>query len=680
MAKRSRRRRGGPVVPGPREAARNNGGQQQQGADSARALLSVLQAVPPADAGDRNRGGNAVRAARAAALHNELRLANNDDPLRPLLRAAVRPPTDFLLDMQVRGGAGRIRSAGVAASNARARPSTAINENHRQATTDVTAAPKAKPPPQPRAKKVQKANGSSSSRPLDRVDTAALSRHLKCLLPPDRLRALSSEGDADCASVADAPGRLKTRPYSTRPDDGMLITHGEADVGGLGGRGLRALGFALRNYGRPEKKGGKERSELADLKITNSGSDDDDDEEESRRAGLWVCVGLEHNSSIKRLTLRGLRMGRTELAVLGRFVSGNPSLRILALRDCLDGDGNSYPTAARRRRKEEAIAHLWPVIRSSPSAALEYLDLSSNGLRGSDLAGLHGALRGSSVRFLDLSSNRLGNNNNSNGGGGISCLARILTRDDTRLQDLKAGDNGIDLAGALALLESLRNNATFRGLDLGDNPFGTKDGWRAVLGRLSDIVCDTSSPHATISSNHTLRSLAGTIRGDRPGEAPPAVSRGLGDAALYVGALGREDGMFLHEMMAQQSLVAKGHRPDRRKALVCHCRGVYNLGEEGRIPLGCVPRVLAFVANGRDLKGPPAQWCTLDVPSLGAVHAILRARAEVCGRADGIGFVGGTFRWGAVADELRDSRDLIRRLEGENERLRRELAEKGRAV
>mmetsp|Transcript_2314 Transcript_2314/g.5389 ORF Transcript_2314/g.5389 Transcript_2314/m.5389 type:complete len:139 (+) Transcript_2314:670-1086(+) len=132
--------------------------------------------------------------------------------------------------------------------------------------------------------------------------------------------------------------------------------------------------------------------------------------------------------------------------------------------------------------------------------------------------------------------------------------------------------------------------------------------------------------------------------------------------------------MFLHEMMSQQSLVAKGHRTDRRKALVHHCRGTYNLGEEGRIPLRLVPRVLSYVANGLDTGKPPAQWCTLDVPSLGAVHAMMTARAEACGNADGMGFVGGTFRWGAVADECRESREAIRRLEEENERLRRELA------
>jgi len=62
--------------------------------------------------------------------------------------------------------------------------------------------------------------------------------------------------------------------------------------------------------------------------------------------------------------------------------------------------------------------------------------------------------------------------------------------------------------------------------------------------------------------------------------------------------------------------------------------------------------------------------CTLDVPSLGAVHAMMTARAEACGNADGMGFVGGTFRWGAVADECRESREAIRRLEEENERLR----------
>ena len=400
---------------------------------------------------------------------------------------------------------------------------------------------------------------------------------------------------------------------------------------------------------------------MADLRITDrGGGGEDGDGEDSRRAGLWVCVGLEHNSSIKRLTLRGLGMGPTELAALGRFVSGNASLRILALRECFNDD---HP--ARNRRD---VMHLWPVIQSSPSAALEYLDLSGNRLGGSDLAGLHGALAGSSVRFLDLSSNRLGDDGNR----GVHCLARILVRDDTRLSDLKVGENGIDLAGALTLLESLRKNSIFRGLDLGDNPFGTKDGWTTVLRHLSDIICDTSSPLATIDSNHTLHSLTGMIRA-RPGELSPSI-RGLGDAALYVGALGREDGMFLHEMMAQQTLVAKGHRTDRWKALVHHCRGTYNLGEEGRIPLGLVPRVISFVANGLDTNKPPAQWCTLDVPSLGAVHAMLKARAEVCGAADGMGFVGGTFRWGAVADELRDSREVIRRLEEENERLRRELA------
>jgi len=401
-----------------------------------------------------------------------------------------------------------------------------------------------------------------------------------------------------------------------------------------------------------------------------------------------VCAGLEHNTSIKRLTLHGLGLGPAELAVLGRFVSGNPSLRILALRGCL-GRSDGHPSRGRDRGVD--VDHLWPVVRSSPSAALEYLDLSSNGLSGSDLSGLHGALRGSSVRFLDLSSNSLGGGDNR----GIAVLADILVRDDTRLQDVKAGDNGIDLPGALSLLESVRRNSTFRGFDLGENPFGTRDGWTAVLRRLSDIVCDTSSPLATIGSNHTLRSLSGTIRYG-PGDPGPAGLRGLGaDAALYVGALGQEDGMFLHEMMSQQSLVAKGHRTDRRKALVHHCRGTYNLGEEGRIPLCLVPRVLSYVANGLDTGKPPAQWCTLDVPSLGAVHAMMTARAEACGNADGMGFVGGTFRWGAVADEcregreairrlegengavadeLRDSREAIRRLEEENERLRRELA------
>mmetsp|Transcript_2315 Transcript_2315/g.5394 ORF Transcript_2315/g.5394 Transcript_2315/m.5394 type:complete len:117 (+) Transcript_2315:468-818(+) len=94
----------------------------------------------------------------------------------------------------------------------------------------------------------------------------------------------------------------------------------------------------------------------------------------------------------------------------------------------------------------------------------------------------------------------------------------------------------------------------------------------------------------------------------------------------------------------------------------------------GGYPWDFVPRVLSYVANGLDTGKPPAQWCTLDVPSLGAVHAMMTARAEACGNADGMGFVGGTFRWGAVADECRESREAIRRLEEENERLRRELA------
>ncbi|EJK73425.1 hypothetical protein THAOC_04952 [Thalassiosira oceanica] len=110
-----------------------------------------------------------------------------------------------------------------------------------------------KPPQKPRARSRTADAGPSL---LEGVDTSTLTRHLKCLLPPDRLRALSSEGDGDCASVADAPSRLRTRPYSTRPGDGVLITHGEADAAGLGGRGLKALGFALRNYGRPAGGGG----------------------------------------------------------------------------------------------------------------------------------------------------------------------------------------------------------------------------------------------------------------------------------------------------------------------------------------------------------------------------------------------------------------------------------------
>ncbi|EJK44598.1 hypothetical protein THAOC_36850, partial [Thalassiosira oceanica] len=259
-----------------------------------------------------------------------------------------------------------LRPAGLSPSAAGglARGSNATISTRRSGPADAADPPRAKSPPErkkppqkPRARSRIIADGGPSL--LEGVDTSTLTRHLKCLLPPDRLRALSSEGDGDCASVADAPSRLRTRPYSTRPGDGVLITHGEADAAGLGGRGLKALGFALRNYGRPagggSGGGGSERSELADLRITDSGvvgedghengneNENDDEDVDGRRAGLWVCAGLEHNTSIKRLTLHGLGLGPAELAVLGRFVSGNPSLRILALRGCL-GRADGHPS------------------------------------------------------------------------------------------------------------------------------------------------------------------------------------------------------------------------------------------------------------------------------------------------------------------------------------------------
>ncbi|EJK45189.1 hypothetical protein THAOC_36208 [Thalassiosira oceanica] len=205
-------------------------------------------------------------------------------------------------------------------------------------------------------------------------------------------------------------------------------------------------------------------------------------------------------------------LGPTELAVLGRFVSGNPSLRILALRACL-GRSDGHPARGRDRRVD--VDHPWPVARSSPSAALEYLDLSSNGLSGSDLSGTPRRATG---------------------------VVRAVPR---------------------PVVEQSRGRGQPRHRRAREHP---RAGRHEAPGRQG--------------GGQRNRPAGGRSRSSSPSVAT---------------------------------------RPSEDST------------------------------SGRTPSGPGT--------GLGAVHAMMTARAEACGNADGMGFVGGTFRWGAVADECRESRE-----------------------
>lgn len=113
------------------------------------------------------------------------------------------------------------------------------------------------------------------------------------------------------------------------------------------------------------------------------------------------------------------------------------------------------------------------------------------------------AVRGhSSLEELNIENNRIGN-------VGCRALADLLEDPNSNLQSLllsRGSDNPIGNEGAMAIINSLRNNTKLKELQLYHRSLGP------LYNNFSEVLCNTSSINSIHSSNHALEKLSISTR------------------------------------------------------------------------------------------------------------------------------------------------------------------------
>ena len=87
-------------------------------------------------------------------------------------------------------------------------------------------------------------------------------------------------------------------------------------------------------------------------------------------------------------------------------------------------------------------------------------------------------------------------------------LATLLQDPNSTLRGLHLGDNNIDDVGIAVLANSLAKNTQLESLNLENNRMITRTGLNSFL----QVICNTSSIHATYFSNHVLKNLGVCFR------------------------------------------------------------------------------------------------------------------------------------------------------------------------
>ena len=318
----------------------------------------------------------------------------------------------------------------------------------------------------------------------------------------------------------------------------------------------------------------------------------------------------------------------TKLAILAPFLSGNPSLVKLAIRNCfLDSADVDFLSDQLMRR--------------SSTDTLTELDLSGNCIGNSDLDKLTEALkRNTKVTRLNLAANAIG-------GAGVASLVTLLESgngngaDDTcncNLEELILSTNAIRYDHALTLIRALKGNKKLTTLDLKNNGWITCESWARLLQQVLRLVCDGSSIARVMESNHTLSSLAGPyesyalggLREDLPSPTPDDLGSPVGSRRplFFNQSLGANKAFRLRSAFALNHIY--GIRRDlfnaRCKILMIHIQEEVNLGDTS-IPVGLMPGIMSSI------------WMIWEdtIPSniiLGAFHRILLANPDLCSESN----------------------------------------------
>ena len=338
---------------------------------------------------------------------------------------------------------------------------------------------------------------------------------------------------------------------------------------------------------------------------------------------IWLFVGLQPNQHIRELSMEYIRLGNNcKLHLLGPFLTDNPSLQKLSLRDCFIGPAE--------------VDILADQLLARSADTLQELDLSCNDIGpDADLQQLVLALKRSrSLKRLNLANTHIGSPGASSlaelllGNGGCNSEGLYLDPWEIEtsclsLQELNVSGNNfragdcLSLAGALA---DNNRNTKLKTLNLKSNGWLTVDNWSGVLRRVLHLVCDRSDVQAVVNSNHKLSSLADPYDPDdvELGEELTMFTPWQPVTPIFNTALGVEDANLLRASFELNNGPGSDMVKARKKILMLHIRGHLNLGDTP-LDMGIVPTLVGLF--GED-------WCRSRFPQsliLDATFRVIRS-------------------------------------------------------